>query len=84
MVKARKKPVTQIAAELGVARQMLHSWVRLAERKAGQDESEVFRGHGKRTTADAEIARLQKELDQVKEDNEILKKAAAFFARESR
>jgi transposase-like protein len=34
--------------------------------------------------AEAEIARLRKELAQAKEDNEILKKAAAFFARESR
>jgi transposase-like protein len=84
MVKARKKPVTQIAAELGVARQLLHSWVRLAERKEGQNEADVFRGHGKRTAADAEITRLRKELAQAKEDNEILKKAAAFFARESR
>lgn len=84
MVKAGKKSVTQIAAELGVARQLLHSWVRLADRKENQAPSDVFPGHGKRSVADAEIARLRKELAQAKEDNEILKKAAAFFAKESR
>ena len=84
MVKAGKKPVTQIAAELGVARQQLHSWVRLADRTDGQREADLFRGHGKRTAAEAEVTRLRKELAQAKEDNEILKKAAAFFARESR
>jgi transposase-like protein len=84
LVKAGKKPVTQIAQELGVARQLLHSWVRLADRKAGHEAADVFPGNGKRAAADAEIARLRKELAQAKEDNEILKKAAAFFARESR
>jgi transposase len=83
LVKAGKKPVTQIAAELGVARQLLHSWVRLADRKEGA-ATDVFPGHGKRAAADAEIARLRRELAQAKEDNEILKKAAAFFAKESR
>jgi transposase-like protein len=84
LVKAGKKPVTQIAQELGVSRQQLHSWVRLAERKAGHEATDVFPGNGKRSAADAEIARLRRELAQAKEDNEILKKAAAFFAKESR
>ena len=84
MVRARRKSVTQIAAELGVDRQQLHSWVRLADGPEGQNKDEVFRGNGKRTSADAEIARLRRELAQAKEDNEILKKATAFFAKESR
>jgi transposase-like protein len=84
LVKAGKKPVTQIAQELGIARQMLHTWVRLADRKTGHADADVFPGNGKRAAADAEIARLRKELAQAKEDNEILKKAAAFFAKESR
>jgi transposase len=45
----------------------------------------VFPGQGRRCargTAAEEITRLKRELIQVKEENEILKKAAAFFARE--
>jgi transposase-like protein len=84
LVKTGKKPVTQIAQELGVARQQLHTWVRLSDRKAGQEPADVFPGHGRRGAAEAEIARLRKELAQAKEDNEILKKATAFFAKQSR
>jgi transposase-like protein len=84
LVKSGKKPVTQIALELGVSRQQLHTWIRQAEDREGHKASDVFPGKGKRTDAEAELARLRKELAQAKEDNEILKKAAAFFAKESR
>jgi transposase len=84
LVKAGKKPVTQLAAELGVARQQLHAWVRLFDRNKGQKPSDVFPGNGNRSEADAEIVRLRKQVAQLEEDKEILKKAAAFFAKESR
>jgi transposase len=84
LVKAGTKEVTQIARELGVARQQLHAWVRLAEKREGAKAADVFPGNGKRPAAEAEIARLRKELAQAKEDVEILKKAAVFFAKESR
>jgi transposase-like protein len=84
MVQAGKKSVTQISLELGVARQMLHTWVRKAEEQAEAGESDTFPGKGNRTAADAELAKLRRENAQLKEDNEILKKATAFFAKESR
>ena len=84
LVQAGKKPVAQIARELGVPRQQLYNWARLAERRKGDPPRDVFPGHGRRAAADAEIARLRRELEQAKEDNEILKKAAAFFAKNSR
>jgi transposase-like protein len=80
LVQSGKKTVSQIARELGVARQLLHTWVREAE----SDKADAFPGNGKRSAADAEIALLRKELAQAKEDNEILKKAAAFFAKNTR
>jgi len=84
LVKAGKKPVTQLAAELGVARQQLHHWVRLADRMQGQKSGDVFPGNGKRSASDAEVIQLRKRVAQLEEDNEILKKATAFFAKESR
>jgi transposase-like protein len=84
LVQAGKKPITQIARELGVPRQQLYNWVRQAEKRKGQAPRDVFPGNGRRSGAEAEIARLRKELEQAKEDNEILKKAAAFFAKNSR
>ena len=78
------KQVTQLARELGVPRQRLYNWVRQAESRKGKAVSEVFPGRGNRTADDAEVQRLRRENVQLKEDNEILKKAAAFFAKESR
>jgi transposase-like protein len=84
LVQAGKKPVTQIARELDVPRQYLHTWVREAAKRKGESPSEIFPGNGKLREADAELARLRKENAQLREDNEILKKATAFFAKESR
>jgi transposase-like protein len=83
LVQAGKKDVAQIARELGVPRQSIYSWVRHAEKRSGAPPADVFPGNGNRPAAEAEIERLRKELAQAQEDNEILKKATAFFARES-
>lgn len=84
MVQAGKKTVTQISRELGVPRQLLHTWTRKSEDQAGASDADTFPGKGNRTAADAELAKLRRENAQLKEDNEILKKATAFFAKESR
>ena len=84
LMRNSKKDVTQLARELGVPRQYLHAWLRQAQERAGRSADDVFPGNGNRPAAEAEIARLRKELAQAKEDNEILKKATAFFAKESR
>jgi transposase len=47
-------------------------------------KEEAFPGQGRRGGQAGELARLKRELEQVKEERDILKKAMAFFARESR
>lgn len=84
LVRAGAKPVAQIARELGVPRQQLYNWVRQAEKRAGQPPTDVFPGNGNRTAAEAELERLRRENAQLQEDNEILKKATAFFAKHHR
>jgi transposase len=84
LVKAGAKPVTQLARELDVPRQLLHSWVRQSDRSAGKSVSDVFPGKGNRPADDAEVDSLRRELAQAKEDIEILKKATAFFAKHHR
>ncbi len=76
LVLSRTKTVTQIARELGVARQMLHLWVREVERSKGKPAAVVFPGHGNRPADQNELDQLRREVAQLREDNDILKKAA--------
>ncbi len=84
LVKAGRTEVTQIARELDVSRQLLYYWVRQAESRKGKPLSDVFPGHGKRTSEQAELDRLRRENAELREANEILKKAKAFFAKHHR
>jgi len=69
----------EAARNLGINANMLRRWVR----EYGSDESQAFRGNGKLTPEQAELRRLRAENRQLKLEREILKKAAAFFAKES-
>ncbi len=76
-----KKPAADLARELGIRRNQLYKW---KEQKDKRGDS-VFPGHGRRagtSSESEEIIRLKRELAKAKEETEILKKAAAFFARE--
>ena len=74
------KPAADLALELGVRRNQLYKW----KEELGKHEEAAFPGHGRRVqNKDAEIARLKKQLEIAREENEILKKAAKYFARES-
>ena len=76
---ARERSVREIADSLGLNESQLHQW----KRKFIEDGELLFPGNGKRqptTDLEEENRRLRKELAQAKQDREILKKAAAFFA----
>jgi transposase len=78
------KPLSQIARELGIRPSMLRSWKRLSETRAGLTPGDVFPGNGKLSSHEEEIRRLRRELDQVKQERDFLKKATVYFAKESR
>jgi transposase len=78
------KPISQVARELGIRAEMLRTWKRQAESRAGLTPGDVFPGNGKLASPEEEIRRLRWELEQSKQENAFLKKAAAYFARESR
>jgi transposase len=75
-----QKPATQLALELGIRRNQLHKWqVQLRNKGLGQ----AFRGPGAKPLSElSEVERLRRELKRVTEERDILKKAAAYFARE--
>lgn len=74
------KPASELARELNVRRNQLYKW---KEQLAGRGES-AFPGHGRRASHEDEVARLKRELLRVTEERDILKKAAQYFAKESR
>ena len=79
LVTERGVAVAQAAKDLDVHENVLRKWVREL-REAPQ---EAFPGNGKQKAQDAEIARLRKEVAKLKMERDILKKAAAYFAKES-
>ncbi len=72
-----ERTVSDVAASLGVAENMLHSWKKKFGRVADQVRAE--RGG---ETAEEELKRLRRENAQLKQEREILKKSVAFFARD--
>jgi transposase len=77
LAEKREKPVSQIAADLGINESMLHRWVQQTRESAGGG-LKPFPGHGR--PRDEELTRLRKEVKSLREANEILKKAAVIFA----
>lgn len=65
---------------LGIDYQLLCRWIKEASKAEGQ----AFRGQGKLTAEQEELRRLRDENKRLKMEKEILKKAAVFFAQETK
>jgi len=70
---------TEAARNLGIDRGMLARWAKEFQ----ADESESFRGNGKLTGEQEELRCLRAENKRLRLEREILKKATAFFVKES-
>jgi transposase-like protein len=74
-----KRHVASVARELGIGQQTLSGWVKQADIDDGRGPE------GTLTTAErTELQRLRRENKRLQEERDILKKATAFFAKESR
>jgi len=80
MVTEKGMPVGKVARELDIHPNLLHTW-RRAFLKEGD---KAFVGKGRVTPEEAEVKRIKKELEKVKEERDILKKALVFFSRQSK
>ena len=71
------RPVVEVARDLGIHENLLYNW----RRKYLDDSVHSFPGKGHLKPADEEMRRLKKELTDVKEERDILKKALAIFSK---
>ena len=76
LARLRQQPITKLAAELGIAASALHRWIRQADIDDGERE-------GLTSDEREELVRLRRANRTLEMENEILKRAAAFFAREN-
>ena len=78
LIRAGGKPISQVARDLDLSESAVRTWVKRADIDAGHSSGEL-------TTAEREeLQRLRRGNRQLEMEREILKKAAAFFAKESR
>ena len=70
-------PASHAARELGINANTMRQWLRTYK----ENPSEPFVGSGNLHTEDREIRELKKRIRDLEEENEILKKAAAIFAK---
>jgi transposase len=71
-----KKSGAEIARALGVNRSKLYKWKEEIEKYGDA----AFPGKGRRPQAETELSALKKEVKRLQEENEILKKAEAYFS----
>jgi transposase len=71
---------SEAARSLSINPNMLTRWIKEHE----TENAQAFRGAGKLTADQLELRRLREENKKLKMEKEILKKAAAFFAQETK
>ena len=79
LVVDRGVAVAQAARDLNLHENVQRKWVR----EQAAEPQQAFPGHGQMKPEQLEIDRLRKEVAKLKAERDILKKAAAYFARDS-
>ena len=80
LVRERRVSVAQAGRDLDVHENVLRKWVK----EFAADPVQAFPGHGQMKPEHLEIERLRREVVKLRAERDILKKAAAFFAREAK
>jgi len=79
MMDQSDRPASEIAMKLGIRRNQLYKWKEQLEKKG--DVASAKKGRPKKEDQ-SELSKVKQELKRVQEENEILKKAAVFFAKQ--
>ena len=79
MMEESDRPASEIAMELGIRRNQLYKW----KEQLSDKGDKAFKGKGRPKKEDqSKLTTLEQEVVRLKEENEILKKAAVYFAKE--
>ena len=76
LLRSSGRPLVQVARELGVSTESLRLWRKQTEIDAGER-------HGLSSDERSELRELRREVRVLRQERDLLKKAAAFFAKES-
>ncbi len=77
LVVNQKRPVTAVAKELGIHENTLYKWLN----QASESKEGAFPGSGNLSPDETEMRKLKRKIADLEEENEILKKATAYFAK---
>jgi len=78
LIRERGVSVAQAARDLDVHENVLRKWVK----ELAADPGQAFPGHGQMKPEQPEIEKLRREVAKLKAERDILKKAAAYFAKD--
>ena len=78
LIRERGVSVAQAARDLDVHENVLRKWVK----ELAADPGQAFPGHGQMKPEQLEIEKLRREVARLKAERDILKKAAAYFAKD--
>lgn len=77
LARSSTRPAAEVARELGISPSCLRNWLRQARADAGEDAA------GLSSTEKKELVELRRRNRQLELENDVLKRAAAYFAREN-
>jgi transposase-like protein len=77
LARTSDKPLGEVARELGISRSCLQNWIRQEKADAGDGATGLSSAEKK------ELAELRRRNRQLEMENDVLKRAAAYFAREN-
>lgn len=76
--------IAQIADDLGINRETLRSWIRIDDQQRGVAEASRPATPAAAPSVEAENAALRRRVRELEEERDILRKAARYFAGETR
>ena len=74
------RKVAEVARDLGINRNLIYKW----KQQLDNDQGDAFPGHGRLKPDEERFRKLERELSDVKEERDILKKALAIFSKDPR